>query len=695
MMTQQLICIQPYDNNDTSSRDTSPTLCNNDKCITVDDMSPLSSLSHFPDVCNKVNSKMPNNDCQSYYDYYYNYNCDGCYYVGNVDNDNDNDNNNNNNNDNYINIDNLTLNDYIEDDNVSECNSLGNATFVPAPFLYLNHDSNENENVASFGYGNCFTTNFFDKNNDIAKNMENVNENVCDVVENQYNNNSNKEKKRRMNFVMMPVSDLQYTLDEILNMNVLLYYTTNIEGSKLIQYLLDNEENNGKKISNATFDLFNKQLLSKDESGNTIGLIMCCNIYGNYVMQKYLSVAPFHCVDEIITEIICPNAFQLAFDKHGCRVLQFAISNNNNNKDHNNNNNSDDTSNKNNSDNGSVSNNDLQNDNNIDNEFKIHNTNHNGMHVAMKKLNVYCYHILYYITLQNHLLECIANVSVNHIVQKCINHLNNNANGNNDENINNINTKMMTNCIMNTESDNDDYNEDEDESVTKLSSKMKHKLLNMMLIQMQCKLFEFSLHKYGCRIVQSLLDFGNAEQKNFIIQTLIPHLVALSCDKYGNYVIQKIMFYNRVLVCNQNNIKRSENKHNDNDTMSTLIANFYQLCLNKYGSNVAELCYQYSNETQKQAIIQQLTSYHHNDSRDKISKKYNNQNDKDKMLMIISLIKHEYGNYVVQKIINLSNDKQKYLLLGVIKKHLSYLKHQIYKFPSIKLFVKNFFPSSK
>jgi len=641
-MAQQQFTYHVYDNNDTSSHGTSPTTNNDNKYNnSIVDMSPLSSISSrvpfgLGIFDNNTTCKMNNQNIDNQYDYY-------C--INNVKNNNEN------------RVNRLTMNNYLEDnldDNVSECNSLGNATFVPAPFLYSNYDDHD-RNDDTDNNSNDNNKNHV-SNIDAIKNIQNINCNV-DVTN---NNNVNKEIKTKKNFTMMPFCDLQCTLDEILSMDALLYYTTNIEGSKLIQYLLENEENDNK-ISNTNYHLFNKQLLSKDKNGNTTGMSICCNVYGNYVIQKYLSVAPFFFADQIVSQLICPNAYQLAFDKHGCRVLQFVISNDN----------TDDifTNNKSYNDNSSSNNNDSQNDNDTINEFQTHN-------FATKKLNIYCYYILYHITLHGHLIECIENVSVNHIVQKCIHHLNNSNGG----------TKMMKNHMTNDESDDDNTNEDE-MSITKLSLKLKFKLFNMMLIQMQHKLYEFSLHKYGCRIIQNFLDFGNLEQKNFIISNLIPYLVPLSCDKYGNYVIQKIVFYNRVLLCNQYSI---DNKNNTrNDVMAMLIANFYQLCLNKYGSNVAELCYQYSNDTQKQSIIQQLISCRNNE------KDNNNNVDKEKMLAIISLIKHEFGNYVIQKIINLSNEKQKSLLLGIIKKNLSYLKHQIYKHPCIKLFVKNFFPSSK
>jgi len=521
-------------------------------------------------------------------------------------------------------------------------------------YYYNNNHNNEKKNNCDTIQKDIFFTNINnDNNNNAIENIQKIND---DHHSNDGSNNDNK--KTKTNCTMMSISDLQYTLDEILNMNSLFHYATNIEGSKLIQYLLENEENNdnNNSISNTTFYLFNKQLLNKDNNGNTFGMLMCCNIYGNYVMQKYLSVAPFYFVDEIITQIICPNAYKLAFDKHGSRVLQHIITNNNND------------------------------DSDIDNEhanaIPIHNNNNNnknnndesGINLAMKKLNIYSYYILYYITSQGHLIKCIENVSVNHIIQKCVNYLNKNISNNDERN------KMMNNVT------NEDQNKDEQEaSTTIVPLNLKYKLFDAMLIQMQNKLYEFSLHKYGCRIIQSLLDFGNAQQKNFIIYNLIPYLLPLSCDKYGNYVMQKIIFYNRVLLCNNEHIL-----NDNNDVMSMLIRNFYQLCLNKYGSNVAELCYQYSNDTQKQFIIQQLTNLNNNNEN---NSDFNG--DKEHTVMIISLIKHEFGNYVIQKIINLSNEKQKHILLKIVKKNLSYLKNQIGKHPCIKLFIKNFFPSFK
>jgi len=164
------------------------------------------------------------------------------------------------------------------------------------------------------------------------------------------------------------------------------------------------------------------------------------------------------------------------------------------------------------------------------------------------------------------------------------------------------------------------------------------------------------------------------------------------------------MFHNRVLMCNQqwndNNVHNNEMNGNC-DIISLLSKYFFQLCSDKFGSNIAELCYQYANETQRNLIIEQLlmSCNENDDNSDKSCynpvynkhKKFQIENE----MMLISLIKHEYGNYVVQKIIMLSNEQQKHMLLNAIKKNLSYLKNQLYRYPCIKRFVKNFFMKSR
>lgn len=51
---------------------------------------------------------------------------------------------------------------------------------------------------------------------------------------------------------------------------------------------------------------------------------------------------------------------------------------------------------------------------------------------------------------------------------------------------------------------------------------------------------EVAKHKYGCRIVQKLLDYGTADQVSMLIDYLLPDTLALSKSPFGNFVMQQV-----------------------------------------------------------------------------------------------------------------------------------------------------------
>jgi len=393
----------------------------NNKCMTSNDSGSLFSSSQ-----SDPNSNFNQNYCHSSYSS----GNDNNDHNNNVKNDNNFDNKTNDfmifeNGDDYSYLTDIKLlsnenedcldNDNDNDnDNASECNSIGNATFVCIPTAF----SNNNEKLLNSDrlYYDILVTN--DDNDSVLNfgihNDENSqhNKNQLSFIDSHNNHNT------KMNS--------EYTLQKILNNNELLYHATNVEGSKLIQWLLMTINN----ISNTTCELFNKQLLSKIKNESchyedTMGMILCQNVYGNYVVQRYLSTVPFQYRHEIICRMICPNAYRLIFDKYGYRVLQYVVSRS--------------------------------------------STNFN-----CNKLLDYTYYILYNVILNHDINELIENIGSSQLVQNCITFLIDNNNNNCD----NINT-----------------------------------LFDLILKQIQDKLYDFSANKSGCRIIQKFLDFGNTQQK--------------------------------------------------------------------------------------------------------------------------------------------------------------------------------------
>merc|ERR1712032_888791 len=50
-------------------------------------------------------------------------------------------------------------------------------------------------------------------------------------------------------------------------------------------------------------------------------------------------------------------------------------------------------------------------------------------------------------------------------------------------------------------------------------------------------------NKYGCRVVQRLLEHACAEQMRSIVEVLLTDTVAISTNSYGKYVMQHVLAY--------------------------------------------------------------------------------------------------------------------------------------------------------
>ena len=64
------------------------------------------------------------------------------------------------------------------------------------------------------------------------------------------------------------------------------------------------------------------------------------------------------------------------------------------------------------------------------------------------------------------------------------------------------------------------------------------------------KVYEMSIHKYASNVIERCLHFGSNEEKNRLIEEILSKgekvhnsLISLVKDKFGNYVVQKMIEY--------------------------------------------------------------------------------------------------------------------------------------------------------
>lgn len=70
----------------------------------------------------------------------------------------------------------------------------------------------------------------------------------------------------------------------------------------------------------------------------------------------------------------------------------------------------------------------------------------------------------------------------------------------------------------------------------------------MLMEPFYCSLADFkgsiyfiSKHQLGCRFLQRVFDEGNSEDKKLVFTEILPHIVELMMDPFGNYLIQKLL----------------------------------------------------------------------------------------------------------------------------------------------------------
>ncbi|KAL3598059.1 hypothetical protein D5086_005977 [Populus alba] len=156
-----------------------------------------------------------------------------------------------------------------------------------------------------------------------------------------------------------------------------------------------------------------------------------------------------------------------------------------------------------------------------------------------------------------------------------------------------------------------------------------------------------SMHPYGCRVIQRVLEHCAYElQCDFIVDEILESVLILAQDQYGNYVTQHVL-------------ERGKPRERY-QIISKLSGHIVLLSQHKFGSNVVEKCLEYGGVTEREIIIQEILGQ--------------NEGNDD----LLTMMKDQYANYVVQKILDTCTDIQRAMLLNRIRTHVHALKKYTY-----------------
>jgi mRNA-binding protein PUF3 len=140
--------------------------------------------------------------------------------------------------------------------------------------------------------------------------------------------------------------------------------------------------------------------------------------------------------------------------------------------------------------------------------------------------------------------------------------------------------------------------------------------VEFVITALRGKVRELACHSTACRVVQSAMKFDHA--RAMIIEEVLPNLLMLANDQYGNYVIQSILV-----------------KGVDGDrarVIDSLQGSIVHLSKQKHASNVIEKCVIHGTPQQRQKMEAEMLA-----------------TGPDGNSFLCSMVADLYANYVVRK----------------------------------------------
>ncbi|RCN32789.1 hypothetical protein ANCCAN_21390 [Ancylostoma caninum] len=167
-------------------------------------------------------------------------------------------------------------------------------------------------------------------------------------------------------------------------------------------------------------------------------------------------------------------------------------------------------------------------------------------------------------------------------------------------------------------------------------------------------IMQLSMHPYGCRVIQRVLEHCTEEQKRPVLEALHANVRSLVLDQYGNYVIQHVI---------------EHGSEQDRDRIVQEIAgNVLRYAQHKFASNVIEKCLICAGPQHKTLLINEVCG-----------------DPDDPSPPILLMMKDQFANYVVQKMLDTADPVYRKKMMYAIKPHIptlrkfSYGKHIITK----------------
>ena len=218
-------------------------------------------------------------------------------------------------------------------------------------------------------------------------------------------------------------------------------------------------------------------------------------------------------------------------------------------------------------------------------------------------------------------LRCVHDQNGNHVIQKCI--------------------EVVSRVAKDSQPEHTEY----------LSSRIQ-----FIIQAFSGRVRELSMHPYGCRVVQRILEHCTNTQKAPVLDELRKCCRELIQDQYGNYVIQHVMQHGwetdkAILI----------------DEVQSRLLEYSQ---HKFASNVVEKCIQYADKKDRDQMIWTIIN---------VTFDLNNPVDaKTGQCVLENMVRDPYANYVVQKVIDVSDGGQRGAIIRYMRENIVQLRRYTY-----------------
>lgn len=218
-------------------------------------------------------------------------------------------------------------------------------------------------------------------------------------------------------------------------------------------------------------------------------------------------------------------------------------------------------------------------------------------------------------------LRCVHDQNGNHVIQKCI--------------------EVVSRVAKESQTHETEY----------LSSRIQ-----FIIQAFSGRVRELSMHPYGCRVVQRILEHCTNTQKAPVLDELRKCCRELIQDQYGNYVIQHVMQHGwetdkAILI----------------DEVQSRLLEYSQ---HKFASNVVEKCIQYADKKDRDQMIWTIIN---------VTFDLNSPVDaKTGQCVLENMVRDPYANYVVQKVIDVSDAGQRGAIIRYMRENIVQLRRYTY-----------------